>query len=166
MVDIHVWRVSDPSQKICTLKGIHRRAVRQLAFSPDGSKLLSIGCDDKFTAVVYDWKAKIALAQIYVNDTPISCAWKNEQTFATSGVKHLQTYTLNGSQIKSQRGSYLSKISGRNIKMTCVEYVLGGKQLVSGVSNGQIVKWSGNSCNNPTKAHSGAVYTIEDGQDG
>ena len=89
LVDIHIWSSSDPKNALVTIKGIHRRAVRQLAFSPDGSKLLSIACDDKFTAVVYDWANKRKIAEIFVNDTPISCAWKSETEFSTCGVKHL-----------------------------------------------------------------------------
>lgn len=107
-----------------------------MAFSPDGSKLLSIGCDDKYTAVVYDWRTKNAIAQVYVNDVPINCSWKDNGAFATCGVKHLQQYQITGNTIKSQRGSYISKVSGRKTQMTGVCYVFDGKQLVSGVANG------------------------------
>jgi hypothetical protein len=49
--------------------------------------------------------------------------------------------------------------------MTSVAYVLDTKQLVSGVSNGSLCKWSGSSCGAPIKAHSGPVYAIMTGQD-
>lgn len=40
------------------LSGFHRRAVRQLGFSPDGKFLLSTGEDDDHSLAVYEWETK------------------------------------------------------------------------------------------------------------
>ena len=45
LVDIYVWRAST-REVICKITGFHRRQISQLAFSPNGKLLLSIGKDD------------------------------------------------------------------------------------------------------------------------
>jgi len=42
LVDIKIWK-SSTLELIIEIRGFHKRAVRILAFSPDGSKLLSVG---------------------------------------------------------------------------------------------------------------------------
>lgn len=46
--------------------------------------------------------------------------------------------------------------------MTAVAYVLKG-DLVTGVSNGCILKWAGTTCGNPIKGHSDSVWSIVNG---
>lgn len=54
LVDIYIWRAST-QEVVAKISGFHRRAVRNLAFSPSGAKLLSLGEDDHHSAAVYDW---------------------------------------------------------------------------------------------------------------
>lgn len=54
LVRIFIWDATTCKQIGAPLNGIHRRAIQQLQFSPDGKKLLTIGRDDKNTMVIYD----------------------------------------------------------------------------------------------------------------
>jgi WD40 repeat protein len=42
LVNIMIWKAST-QEKICEIHGFHRRAVKLLGFSPDGTKLVSVG---------------------------------------------------------------------------------------------------------------------------
>lgn len=44
-IDIFVWRM-DTLENLAQINGFHRRAIKNLAFSPGGDKLLSLGEDD------------------------------------------------------------------------------------------------------------------------
>jgi microtubule-associated protein-like 6 len=58
---IVVWNSTDRvgfMDAVSVIKGFHRRAVLQLAFSPDGKYLASVGQDDDHSVAVWDWRAK------------------------------------------------------------------------------------------------------------
>lgn len=54
LVNIMIWSAST-QEKICEIHGFHRRSVKLLGFSPDGTKLVSVGGDDYHSVAVYDW---------------------------------------------------------------------------------------------------------------
>ena len=54
-VDIYVWESASPSSPLAHFTGIHKRAIRVLAFSPSGRKLLAVGDDDYHTMTVHEW---------------------------------------------------------------------------------------------------------------
>ena len=74
----------------------------------------------------------------------------------------MKIYTQNGQNLNGKKGAYLTKLPGNNIMMTAVSYVLNG-DLVSGVSDGSLIRWQGTTCGNPIKAHSDAIWAIERG---
>ena len=58
---IVVWNSTDKvgfMDAVVVLTGFHRRAVLQLAFSPDGKYLASVGQDDDHSVAVWDWAKK------------------------------------------------------------------------------------------------------------
>jgi microtubule-associated protein-like 6 len=59
-IDIFIWKVST-MECLAQINGFHRRAIRQLEFSPNGDKLLSLGEDDDHSVAVYDWANKRVL---------------------------------------------------------------------------------------------------------
>ena len=135
-----MWRAST-REVLAKISGFHRRAVRQLSFSPNGNKLLSIGEDDHHSVAIYDWASQRLIANDKVDPDPVhSACWKNENEFSTCGVKHMKIYTQNGQNLNGKKGAYLTKLPGNNIMMTAVSYVMNG-DLVSGVSDGSLIRW-------------------------
>lgn len=63
---IYIWRAST-REVIAEIFGFHRRAVRQLKFSPSGKKLLSIGEDDQHSVAIYDWASGTKLCDAAVD---------------------------------------------------------------------------------------------------
>lgn len=54
LIDIFIWDVNT-QQNIAQINGFHKRAIRNLAFSPNGDKLMSLGEDDFHSMAIYDW---------------------------------------------------------------------------------------------------------------
>ena len=53
-VDIYIWD-SESKAILGHINDFHRKAVDYLAFSPDGTLLLSAGMDDDNSIAVHDW---------------------------------------------------------------------------------------------------------------
>jgi Ca2+-binding EF-hand superfamily protein len=69
---IIVWD-TDQCRSLCTIVGFHRGAVIQLAFSPDGSQLLSVGQDARHSVAVYALSPtpddRLTAEKIYTSNT-------------------------------------------------------------------------------------------------
>lgn len=138
LVNIHIWDAST-RELITTIFGFQRRAVRQLDFSHDGTKLLTIGEDDNHSAAVYDWASGTKLCDAKVNpDKVYDAKWnpKNNNEFAVCGVKLMTVFTQNGSTLKGAK-CQLSKLQPQE-QVISVNYVL-GSMLVTGTSKGNLV---------------------------
>lgn len=104
LVDIYVWNVST-QEVLARLTGFHRGAVGCLRFSPDGSKLLTIGQDEQHSVAVYDWANQVLLATTKIGTESVSdAAWENDTSFMTSGSKLVQFFTMAGKNIRGERG--------------------------------------------------------------
>lgn len=76
-----------------------------LAFSPDGTKLLSIGKDDDNSLAIHDWISKALLTTGKTDKAfCLACAWSSNTEFVTCGIKHIKFWTLNGRNAKGVRG--------------------------------------------------------------
>lgn len=96
--------------------------------------------------------AKVDPAQVF------AAAWKDENEFATCGMKHMKVFTMNGANLNGKKGSYLQKVG--NVALTCVAYVLNGVCL-TGAQDGGLIKWNGTSAGAPIKQHGDAIWAIE-----
>ena len=157
LVDVYVWKTSDRSV-VAKITGFQRRAISQLAFSPSGSRLLTIGKDDHNSAAVYDWANQAMLGNSKVDPGQVfAAAWKSDTEFSTCGMKHCKTFTLSGSNLNGKKNSY-SGAAGM-IAMTSLNYI--NNTLVTGAQDGGLIKWSGSSANKPIKKHTDAIWAIE-----
>ena len=106
MIDIFVWQIST-ADVLAHLNNFHRGAIRKLAFSPAGDKLLSIGEDEKNSVAIYDWANKHVLCSSPVDpDKVMDACWKDETEFATVGLKHVKFFTIQGVNITMSKGLY------------------------------------------------------------
>jgi microtubule-associated protein-like 6 len=53
-IDCHVWD-ADSKASCVNMNKFHLRAITNLAFSPDGTKLVSIGRDDDNSLAIHEW---------------------------------------------------------------------------------------------------------------
>jgi len=75
-------------------RGFHRRAVNLLAFSPDGTKLVSVGQDDYNSVAVYNWEQGALLASAKTDGAkPYDVDWKDNSVFSLVGAKYVMTFT-------------------------------------------------------------------------
>lgn len=111
MIDLFVWD-AQTQQVIKRLNGFHRRAVKVVRFSPDGTLLLSTGEDDDHSVAVYNWQSGSLVCSAKVDKAAVMyAAWFNNNEFVTVGVSHVKFFTIKGSKIDSKKG--LLGTSGR-----------------------------------------------------
>jgi len=95
------------------LEHYHERGVCALSFSPDGKYLVSVGMDNHYTIVVWDWEKGFRIAQerggtdrlFMVSFLPTT------NMFATCGVKRMQFWTIQGDgTLTSKKGILGAKV--------------------------------------------------------
>jgi len=146
---------------IVKLPAKHKRAVRCLAFSPDGKYLASVGADNNNSIIIWDWEAKKKVLESKgdVNKI-INIQWsqKNPDLLVTVGVKHIFFWYWDGGSLDRKRG--LSGSVGIQTYFTHVfeedgSVLLGGKK-------GSLIRFS--SSRRPKvvqeKLHRGAIFAL------
>merc|ERR1712093_870585 len=86
---IVIWD-SRTMEPIKIIKRFHKRAVQHLDFSPDGTRLASIGQDDDNSLAVYDWQTGKKLFSSKTDKNKVlDCRWGSNSRVVTCGVKHV-----------------------------------------------------------------------------
>merc|ERR1719499_819484 len=88
---------------------LHKRAIRNLCFSPDGRYIASVGNDNNYTIIVWDWQNQTAVAiEKSGTDEMSEMEWNpvNTNQFVVAGKKCVWFCTFDGSSIKRQRGAF------------------------------------------------------------
>jgi len=162
VIDMFIWKAST-MEMIAQINGVHQRAIRNLMFSPDGTKLLSIGEDDQHTVAVHDWVNKKLLASAKTDPAKVFAAeWKNNTEFVTVGLKHVKFFTLNGSNLSGKKGLFKAVASSA---ICCCHFTKDGK-LLTGTPKGMLLTWSGQSASKEHKGHTDALWAIKSVSDG
>ena len=131
MVDVFVWRAST-QEVLAQLTGFHRRAVNCLAFSPNGSKLLTVGADDQHSVAIYDWASQALLCTTRTGpDRAYDAAWKSESEFMTVDPKFVRFHTAKGQSIGTKKG-LLGAQRAQLKDHLCGSYAFGGALCISG----------------------------------
>ena len=158
-IDMFVWDI-ESRQMLSRMNNFHLRAVCLVAFSPDGSKLISIGRDDDNSLAIYDWAQGLLLATVKVDKAKVNAvAYKSETEFMTCGLKHVKFYTANGKNITAKRGTL--DASQTKESFLCGTYAFNNNSIaVCGTMTGNLIPFNGGSAGKSVKAHVGAVGTL------
>lgn len=158
-IDVYVWD-GETKAILSHMNDFHLRAVNQLGFSPDGSKLLSVGQDDDNSLAIHDWQGKILLTTSKVDKSKVSAvAWKNDQVFVTVGPKHIKFWTLNGRNLTGKRGVFGQQNKQEPLVSVTFAYT-NNQYCVTGSKSGNLYLWTGEAANKPLKAHNGEVSVL------
>jgi len=156
-IDMFVWDIEN-KQMLSRMNTFHLRAVCLLTFSPDGSKLLSIGRDDDNSLAIYDWNQNIILSTAKVDKSKVNAiACKSETEFMTCGLKHVKFWTANGKNIKGIRGTLDTAQQNESFISGC--YAFNGVAIL-GTATGKLIPFSGNAGGKSVAAHTGGVGTV------
>lgn len=157
LIEIYVWNI-DTKEVLACIKGFHRRAIRQLRFSPNGIYLLSIGEDDDHSLAIYDWANNKLICTAKVDQGPITtCEFKSDTEFVTCGVKHIKFWTFNGSTVTGSRGLMGN---GQFEPQISAAFAFSSKTCVTGSSKGNLIVWSGRNAGKRIPAHKSQVWTL------
>jgi len=122
------------------IHGFHRRAVNLLAFSPDGTKLVSVGQDDYNSVAVYNWEQGALLASAKTDGAkPYDVDWKDNSVFSLVGAKYVMTFTQTGTNLKKVNLP-IASIVKTPLANTAVSYV--GNSLYTGNQKGNLISWT------------------------
>ena len=135
-IDLYVWN-SESKESYCNLNSFHLRAVNQVSFSPDGTKLLSTGQDDNNSLAIHDWNSKTLLCTSNFDKAKVTAvAWKPDSNteFVTAGAKVIKFWTLNGRNLSAKLGQMSP--NEKLFPFTCVAFAFKSITCVTGSLSG------------------------------
>ena len=183
---ICVWQ-PDGLETVALLSSLHCAGVCELAFSPDGEQLASIGADAEHTLGLWDWRRGTLLASSRCSEvaqgaifglafSPVAGgaaggAAGGGSLIATCGAQHLALWQqdahgggLSGqpAQLAPARPAQLGRAAAgsREATVCCVTFLPSGL-LLGGTSRGEVWCWSGTALTARYRAHTGPVYCLE-----
>ncbi|XP_047132983.1 echinoderm microtubule-associated protein-like 6 isoform X1 [Hydra vulgaris] len=163
---ICIWDVSSCCT-ISILKDNHQNGIACLAFNTAGTQLASVGLEEYSQLTIWDWKKGKVISTTKAHNERIFDVCFNpyeDKKLVTSGVKHLNFWTLSGNSVIPIKGVFGDK--GDLQSILCICFGTGGF-MYSGTLSGDIYKWKDNILiENIVSAHSGAVLTLYTSADG
>jgi microtubule-associated protein-like 6 len=156
-LELHVWDC-ETLESISVLTGFHRRAIRHVDFSPDGSKILSIGEDDDHSMAIYEWQQKRLVCTAKVDkDIVLGASFTSESECVVYGAKFIKFFGISGLNCNGQRG-ILGTNSGKFEAQMCGTVF--GRSFVTGTHMGNLFIWNGRSLSKAIKGHEGQVWAL------
>ena len=175
---ILVWE-SHTMRVLNTLKGAHQRGVAQLAFSPDGLTLASVGLDDQNSLALHDWKAGTVLVRVRTGGDKVfglkfqpgdSSNVMDDTRLVTCGCRHMTFWKRNGKSQITSKGARFGKDLAGNISVIDVCFDIADRT-IAGTSLGHLCVWSPNGNSSPAmsplgsgsikNAHKGPINSVE-----
>lgn len=161
---IYVWEC-ESLQTISVFKGFHSAGVYRIDFSPNRTKLVSVGMDPYHSVAVYDlttneriFGARSTTLAVY------DLRFLSDDVFASCGDNHIYFWRQKDTTYKMFRGLFGSAVKPETLY--CVAMV--GNVVVTGSVTGMIYIWEGRNLISSVKGHSNAVvacYVVSQGNE-
>ena len=157
---IIVWNASTCAIEAEFRAGRGSRQITSLAFSSDGTQLVSTAKDNDHMVKVWQWKAGKCIFEAKGGpDQIFDCAWSpTANTFVTVGIKHIY-FWFGDNGFDKKRGIFGS--AGKMVNMTTCQWLSNGKA-VTGGTNGLLYVWEENNLAKTHSVHAknGANHTL------
>ncbi len=176
---ICVWDSQD-CRELCRMEGCHQRAVVSLSFSPDGSQLLSVGQDNKYTHKLWsdiggNWcRVQCTATAVSDQSTLFFSHWlKGEQSdcaLVSGGAKNINFWKLEGATLVKKQGRFGRKY--KQCSLLCVANLQtadekGGAShwcVVAGTATGALFSFEDREITSGVEnAHNGPVLCLVEG---
>lgn len=178
---IHVWSL-ESGETLSALTGAHHeRGIGQLAFSPDGARLASMGLDTQRTMIVWDWRRKAPLVSAKVHTEPIHALAFSPASagdiLVAVGVRAFKIFGLSAPSaqgaerslrapplVLTRRGGVFGKLGslkdGDKATLLSLAFTADG-QAVTGTKTGDVLIWAGQEVVSKLRgAHESPVYSV------
>ena len=158
---ICIWKASNPSNSLVDFRqGRDSRAVSCLGFSYDGRYLASGDLHNDHNVRVWEWQKSLLIQTLKGGpDRIFDLCWSPKTyIFCTAGVKHMAFWELNSNVLAKKNGIFGN--SGNMCNMTSIAWL--GDFCLTGGTNGQVYKWTGNQCSKTFQVHplGSAIHSI------
>ena len=152
---IHVWDADTLTLK-ATMRGFHRNSILQLDFSPDQTKLATLGNDTYHSIAIYNWQTQERLYAARSTIDPVhDIRFLADEVVAACGRDHVNFWKeLSRGGWKRYRGLFGTAVKPETL--WCVNKV--GGTIITGSSTGMLHVWEGRNLISSIKGHTGAVY--------
>ena len=130
----------------------------QLAFSPDGKSLATVGQDDDHTLGVYEWASgKLKCSAKVDKEKCLGVAFSGDsRTVAMCGVKFIKFHDITGRNLTTRKGVF-----GRKGKIQpLLAVVFAGKDFLSSTADGNIYRFVDCNVEQAVKAHDVAIFAL------
>ena len=158
-----VWEAEN-QVLLSSIVGFHRNGILFVDFSPDKSKLVSIGGDSYHSMGIYSWRTQHLLWSARTTSAYVADArFLGDDLVVTSGMNHVSFWkTIKGLPgYRKNRGDFGNLVKPEMIWCTAI---IEGRVVV-GAESGAMYVWEGRNLVKSIKAHADAIltcYMIED----
>eukprot|EP01041_Mallomonas_annulata_P001147 gene1147-2216_t len=157
---IHVWDC-DTRIVLATLQGFHRRGILSLDFSPDGTRLATVGMDPYHSVAVYNWMNGERLWASRTTSSPVyDLGFLTNGLVATCGKDHIlfwkEDKTIQANIFKRYRGLFGSAVKVESLWSVAML----GERVVTGSESGMLHLWEGRNWIKSIKGHTGTIFAL------
>jgi WD40 repeat protein len=152
-----VWEC-DTRRVLSALKGFHSNALIQLDFSPDRSKLVTLGMDIYYCLAVYDWRKGVRLWSARTSLDPVyDVHFLSDRLIASCGRDHVTFWSQKAEGTYGRFRGLFGAVAKKET-MWCVSSI--GDNVVTGSESGTVYMWEGRNLVKGIKAHEGRVNAM------
>ena len=158
---IHIWD-SETREILSTIRGFHRNGIVLLDFSPDGTRLASIGRDPYNSIAVYDWRTRVRIWASRTSPEPVyDMRFLSSGLIASCGKDHVLFWKEEKVSPKATTFKRFRGLFGTAVKPESLYSVaMINNSVVTGSESGMLHLWEGRNWVKAIKGHTGIIYAM------